>query len=199
MMVMEEGALPQAALPVQELRDQLRLGTTDGGAADALLGTHLRAAMAAIEARTGKVLIARRFRWRFAGWRDAEGQPLPLAPVGAVHEVAVIAGDGTRHPVDPARWRLVPDLHRPRVAARGGSLPPVAEDGFVEIDFTAGFAEGWASVPPDLRQAVMLLAARYHEDRVEGGYGGGHSLPFGVSALIERFRSVRLLGGRGRR
>ncbi|MFB2593680.1 hypothetical protein ACEYYB_02410 [Paracoccus sp. p4-l81] len=199
MMVIEEGALAAEALPIQELRDQLRLGGADGGTADGLLGTHLRAAMAAIEARTGKVLIARRFRWRFAGWRDADGQPLPLAPVAQVHEVAVIAGDGTRHVVDPARWRLVADLHRPRVSGRGGALPAVDEDGFVEIDFTAGFATQWDQVPPDLRHAVMLLAARYHEDRVEGGQGQAAALPFGVSALIERFRSVRILGGRGRR
>lgn len=198
MMVIEEGTLPSAALPVQELRDQLCLGAADAGTADALLATHLRAALAAIEARTGKVLIARRFRWRFAGWRDDDGQPLPLAPVTQVHEVALLAADGSRQVIDAARWRLVLDLHRPRVVATGG-LPAIPEGGGLEIDFTAGFAADWAGVPPDLRHAVLLLAARYHEDRAEGGYGGAHPLPFGVTALIERFRSVRLLAGRGRR
>ena len=51
------------------------------------------------------------------------------------------------------------------------------------------------AVPPDLAQAVLLVAARYHEDR---SYEGTHSaMPFGVSALIERWRAVRVLGGRG--
>ena len=44
--------------------------------------------------------------------------------------------------------------------------------------------------------AVLMLAARYHEDRVFEGTQA--AMPFSVSALIERWRSVRVLGGRGR-
>ncbi len=199
MMVMEEGPLPEAVLPVQELRDQLRLGAADAGTADGLLATHLRAAMAAVEARTGKVLIRRPFRLRLADWYGVEGLPLPLAPVSAVDELAMLGVDGTRQVVDPALWRLAEDLHRPRIVALGGWRPVVPDGGGVEIGLTAGFAATWQGVPADLRHAVMLLAARYHEDRVEGGYGGANPLPFGVTALIEPYRSVRILGGRGRR
>jgi len=199
MMVMEEGTLPQAALPVQELRDQLGLGAADAGTADGLLATHLRAAMAAIEARTGKVLIRRNFRIRMSEPREDAGVPLPLAPVSAVTEVAILAADRTRQVIEPALWRLAEDLHRPRLVGLGGWRPVVTEGGALELTFTAGFAPDWAGLPSDLRQAVMLLAARYHEDRAEGGYGGANPLPFGVTALIEPYRAVRILGGRGRR
>ena len=50
-------------------------------------------------------------------------------------------------------------------------------------------------MPADLAQAVLMLAARYHEDR--SFEGSQSAMPFGVSALIERWRSVRVLGGRG--
>ncbi|WP_317616365.1 hypothetical protein [Paracoccus mutanolyticus] len=39
------------------------------------------------------------------------------------------------------------------------------------------------------------MAARYHEDRVFEGTQA--AMPFSVGALIERWRSVRVLGGRG--
>ncbi|HRO16297.1 MAG TPA: head-tail connector protein, partial [Paracoccus sp. (in: a-proteobacteria)] len=63
--------------------------------------------------------------------------------------------------------------------------------------FSAGFGTSWDRVPADLAQAVLMLAARYYEDR---GFDGTQlALPHGVSALIERWRAVRTLGGRGGR
>ncbi|MGB8623245.1 MAG: hypothetical protein WCD16_10540, partial [Paracoccaceae bacterium] len=65
MMLIEQTAVPAAALPVSQFRDHLRLGTgfADDGAQDALLEATLRAAMAALEGRTGKVLLSRPFLW----------------------------------------------------------------------------------------------------------------------------------------
>jgi hypothetical protein len=42
-----------------------------------------------------------------------------------------------------------------------------------------------------------MLAARYYEDRSHDGTKG--AMPFGVSVLIERWRQVRTLAGRGSR
>ena len=75
-------------------------------------------------------------------------------------------------------------------------LPDPVSGGSVEIDFTAGFGPVWETVPADLRQAVLLLAAQYYEMRHDGDADGA-AMPFGVAALIERWRTVRLLGGRG--
>ncbi|REF71693.1 head-tail connector protein [Paracoccus versutus] len=201
MMLVEVTAPAAGALPVAVLRDHLRLGTgfdlggADDGAETAALAGFLRPAVATVEARTGKVLLARRFRLRLEEWRDPEGQPLPLAPVEAVEAVGIADAAGAAVPVDPAAWRLVPDMQRPVLAPVGTFLPAVPSGGFAEITFRAGFAAEWAGLPADLAQAVLLLAARYHEDRSFEGSAG--ALPFGVSALIERWRSVRVLGGRG--
>ena len=76
-----------------------------------------------------------------------------------------------------------------------GSLPSVPAGGHVTVRFAAGFGTGWDDVPADLAQAVMMLAARYYEDR---GFDGSQlALPHGVSALIDRWRAVRTLAGRG--
>ena len=194
MMLIEQTVVPGAVLPVQEFRDHMRLGTgfADDGAQDVLLERVLRAAIAAVEARVGKVLVTHRFQWTLSAWRDLGEQALPVAPVQAIVSVSLLDKTGAATVVDPSRYVLEKDLHRPKLVASGVLLPTIATDGSVEIVFDAGFGAAWSAVPVDLRQAVFLLAAHYHEHRSEAGLG---SLPFGVMALVERYRTIRILGG----
>ena len=60
--------------------------------------------------------------------------------------------------------------------------------------FDAGFGAAWGNVPPDLAQAVLLLAAEFYDRRNELGEGVA-GLPYAVQALIEKWRIVRVLGG----
>lgn len=195
MMLSEQTGVPGSALPVQALKDHLRLGTgfSDDGMQDVLIEGYLRAAMAGIEGRIGKVLIARRFLWGLEAWRDLEGQAMPVAPVTGIVSVSLVDAAGAVTVVAPSRYRLVLDTHRPRLAAAGILLPVVPVDGRAEVVFDAGFGT-WAVVPADLAQAVMMLAAEFYERRHEAATVAG--LPFAVQALIERWRNVRVLGGR---
>lgn len=197
MMLSELTTVPGASLPVQGLKDHLRLGTgfTEDGLQDGLIEAYLRAAIAAVEGRIGKVLIGRRFKLELEDWRAKGEQPLPVAPVSAVVSVTVVDAADVALPVEPARYRLVRDMHRPKLVSVGVLLPTVPMDGRVEVVFDAGFGATWAEVPVDLAQAVMLLAAEYYETR-QPGDGGSSGLPFAVQALIERWRTVRILGGK---
>ncbi|MCA0272692.1 MAG: hypothetical protein LCH69_11585 [Proteobacteria bacterium] len=195
MMLSEVMPVPQGALPVAEFKDHLRLGTgfADDGVQDALAESYLRAAMAAVEGRTGKALIERAFLLTLPDWRWPDSQTLPVAPVAALASVTVLDRDGVAELIPPARYRLVADMQRPRIAAAGTVLPGVPQGGRIEIRFSAGFGPSWSDVPADLAQAVFLLAATYHEERHDAGAARG--IPFGVTALIERWRTVRVLGG----
>ena len=66
MYVMDETELPLSALPIAEFRAHLRLGTgfAEDSLQDSVLEGFLRAALAAVEGRCGKVLIARVITWR---------------------------------------------------------------------------------------------------------------------------------------
>jgi uncharacterized phiE125 gp8 family phage protein len=196
MMLTEETTVPGAALPVQELKDHLRLGSgfTDGNIQDGLIESYLRAAMAAIEARIGKILIRRRFLWLLDCWRDGEEQALPVAPVSGITSVTLVDAAGGETVVAATAYRLIPDLHRPRLAGRGSLLPVLPALGQVKVVFDAGFGVAWSDVPADLRQAVLLLAAEYYEHRHDDNAQTA-GLPFGVVTLIERWRTVRILGG----
>jgi len=196
MMLMEETAVPLAALPLAEFKAHLRLGTgfSDGDIQDPVLESFLRAALAAIEGRTGKVLLERNFSWVLSGWRDAQGQALPVAPVNEILSLTLRDRNDESEIVPPGHYRLERDAHRPVLRPVGSFLPSIASGSVAEIVFRAGYGAAWSDLPPDLAQAVLMLAAHYYEYRHEMGLSGG-CMPFGVSSLIERYRTVRLLGG----
>lgn len=196
MMLTERTSVPASALPVGEFREHLRLGTgfADDTIQDSLLETCLRAAMAAIEARTGKALMVRLFAWNVTAWRDLARQTLPVAPVTRILLLKIIDRHGKENDIEPKRYALERDAHRPRLASTSMFLPSIPVGGSAEIEFEAGYAGTWEKLPDDLKRAVLLLAATYYENRYEGA-GAGSAIPYGVATLIERYRNVRLFGG----
>ncbi|MEM6482042.1 MAG: hypothetical protein AAF922_01810 [Pseudomonadota bacterium] len=196
MMLIEETAVPQAALPLEGFKAHLRLGTgfSDGDIQNVVLESFLRAAIAAIEARTGKILIERSLSWTLTRWRDDTKQPLPVAPVNRIVSVKLRDRADDEELIDAAAYRLEADSQRPVIRPNGACLPTIPMGGVVEITFEAGIAMDWIGLPSDLGHAVILLAATYYENR-DATHLSGTSMPHAVSALIERYRTVRLLAG----
>lgn len=197
MILTEVSAPPSAAVPVRAFAEHLRLasGFADDGSQDAVLEHYVRAAMAAIEARLGRALLARDFAWTVTRWREDTCQVLPIGPVRSVSEVKLVDADGAQTQADPGAWSVIRDSQRPRLVGKfGRSLPKIPRAGHAEIRLNAGFGEAWGDVPADLRQAVFLLAAHFYENRAEGATPAG-SLPFGVLVLIEAYRATRIGGG----
>lgn len=193
MILSEESAIADAALPVARFRSHLRLGSGFGedGLQDDLLKGFLRAAIAAIEARTGKVLISRDFAWVVYGWPDPQGARLPVAPVTAVTGVMLVDAQAVETAVSADLYWLERDAQRPVLRPSGALLPTIATGGHARVALTTGMAADWDGLPADLGQAVLLLAAHYYEYRDETALAAG-CMPFGVSSLIERYRAVRL-------
>ena len=194
MLLIEQTKVPDGALPLGAFKDHLKVGSGFGApdGQDAVLLTCLRGAMASVEARTGKSVIERRFRWRITAWRDLGRQVLPVAPVQAIEEVRVVSLSGQATVIDPGAWRLEPDTHRPALVARGLVLPTIPVGGAAEVVFDAGYGPAWSDVPADLAQAVMMLAAHLYETR---GADATPALPESIAALLAPHRLVRLFGG----
>ena len=127
MMLVEETQVPQAALPVADFKSHLRLGSgfAEDSVQDAVLESFLRAAMAAVEARTGKVLIEREFSWTLSHWRDASGQILPVAPVSAIAEMVLVDRAGDETAIAAGAYQLRPDQQRPRICPVASLLPTI--------------------------------------------------------------------------
>ncbi len=198
MMLIEQTQVPDAGLPVAEFRDHLQLGSgfADDGLQDAVLIAQLRAAMAAVEGETGKVLLTKTFQYVVTAWREPNKQVLPVAPVRAVQTFAITDLNDVATAIDQAAFRLRGDDHCPSVISTSWALPTIPVGGTAEFVFDAGFAN-WASVPADLRQAVLMLAAHFYENR-SATVDRAVALPLSVATLLKRHKPVRLFGG-GRR
>ena len=192
-MLSEVTSVPDTALPLEAFKAHLRLGTGFGveDLQDSLLIGFLRAALAAVEKRTGKVLIARDFLWQITRLEQGKPIPLPRAPVLAVTALTQVDAVGDRLTVAQSDYELLPDVLAPRLCAPCGCWPSLQGGGYLELAFQAGFGTSWDSVPADLAQAVLMLAAHFYEYRNDTGLHGG-CMPFGVASLIERYRPLRL-------
>jgi uncharacterized phiE125 gp8 family phage protein len=197
MILTEVSAPPVAAVPVRAFAQHLALGSgfADDGSQDAALEIYLRAAMAAIEARLGRAMLAREFSLSLPCWREESSHTLPIGPLRSVESVTLIDADGSEEAADPDAWSVLRDSQRPRLVGRfGRSLPRIPRSGRAEIRFVAGFGASWDEVPADLRQATFLLAAHFYENRSVTGAVAG-SMPFGVIMLLEAYRTARIGGG----
>lgn len=193
MMLSEVTPVPDAALPLEAFKAHLRLGTGFGeeDLQDSVLTGFLRAALAAIENRTGKALLQRDFTWLVSAWRHPDRADLPIAPVTNLIALRQLDVAGAAMVLATDTLRLVSDSLQSRLYPRAGSLPRLDGGDQLEITLTAGFAESWQDLPRDLAQAVLMLAAHYYEYRDDTALHGG-CMPFGVVSLIERYRLLRL-------
>lgn len=191
-MVIELTSVADAALPVEAFKAHLRMGTAFSveDVQDEVLTGFLRAAIAGIEARTDKVLIARDFSVTCHNVRRRDVLGLPLAPVSGIARVVAVSAEGIETDLTLERFRLEQDAQVPRL--RGPIAVP--SQGELRVELVAGYGATWDEVPADLRQAVMMLAAHYYEYRDDTALSPG-CMPFGVSSLIERYRHIRI--GRG--
>mgnify|MGYP000456966295 CR=1 FL=1 len=197
MMLSEVTPVPDTALPLEAFKAHLRLGTGFGeeDLQDSVLTGFLRAALAAIENRTGKALLQRDFLWVVTAWRRRDWAPMPIAPVETLQAISLIDAQGLATAQPPESYWVEPDSQQPRLHPRASTLPLLENGARLEITLTAGMASSWQDLSHDLAQAVLMLAAHYYEYRDDTALHGG-CMPFGVVSLIERHRLLRITPGR---
>ncbi|MBT9384251.1 hypothetical protein KM176_10320 [Pseudooceanicola sp. CBS1P-1] len=193
MLLVEINQVASTLLPIEAFRDHLRLGSgfAEDGLQDGVLEAYLRAAIAALEGRTGQAFLQRDFIWTLEEWSDPEGVRVPVTPVRFIQEVRIYEDEATYSAITGDEFRITADSYFPVFRRTSGLLPTIPDNGKAEVLMTAGAATEWAVLPGDLAQAVLLLAAHYYEYRNDPGLSRG-CMPFGVTALIERYRPIRL-------
>lgn len=193
MILNETTTVPSEAIPVAAFSEHLHLGSgfADDGALNTVLETYLRAAISAIEARSGMALFQRNFTWMLYSWSNPNAQRVPIGPVQAITTIRLISALGAETIADAEDYRLQKEGHQSRIVATGVSLPHLPHNGSVEIGLEAGFGPGWDDIPADLRQSVLMLAAHHYEHRTGKDVG---TFPSGILALLEPYRTIRLGG-----
>lgn len=171
--------LPPSALA--ELKQWLGITTEYD---DIPLTALLRAGLDICEAFTGLIPIEAGYEEvlaRSSGW-----QTLASRPVQAITSLEALAADGTRTALDVDDHAIELDADgagRFRVTAPG-------DESRIAVQFTAGLAPDWDSLPGALRHGIIRLAAHQHRERETSG--PGPLPPAAIAALWRPWRRMRM-------
>lgn len=186
-------AAPEATpVTVAEIKANSRI---DHSADDTMLAILLQAAVDHFDGWTGtlgRCIVTQGWRLDLGGWPSCRTIGLPFPDVTAV-AVTYYDADNVEQTVSSSLYELLEDARGSFIRFRDGFTYPAVysdrSDG-VRVAFTAGFGNA-AAVPAAIKQAIMLLAAHWYENR-EATIEGTTSIeiPFGVRALTRPYERV---------
>ncbi|MEM0984642.1 MAG: hypothetical protein AAGJ32_00200 [Pseudomonadota bacterium] len=176
----------EPVIALEDALDFLRMGH-DGEAA--LVTDLVKAATARLEAASGLSLVTRTLSRKFRQWPatlSGIGFILRPKPVLRLRSVVSVADDGTEEDVT-SRFQL----HAGRLVVRPWSVAPaISRGGTAVITFDSGFGSA-ATVPEDLKLAVLqLVAEAYRTGRTE--LDGDAGFPPNVAGTILAYREFRV-------
>lgn len=196
-----------------EMMAHLRLGSEQEAG---LLHGHIRAARHLVESWTGRALISQSWRWFLDVWPESSAEEwwdgvrpgaitraasrfveIPKAPLRSIDSVTLF-DDADQQVVWSAGNYFSDIAGTPgRLVLRNGAVTPRGgrAANAIQISFTCGFGDAPSDVPAPLRQAVLMLAAHYFENReVLTGTGNDRAvvLPMGVQSLLTPYRIMRV-------
>lgn len=177
------------AVTLAEAKLYLRIDAADE---DELVRTLVSAARLLIEAASGRLLIHQTWRLVLDGWPANGTARLPLAPVSQIVAARVFNAQGVPTIVAASALSLETGADPPAIWVQAAVAGPGRAMAGIEIDVLAGFGDAPAAVPEPFRQAILMMVARWYEQRGDAGQRGDASLPTDVLALIAPYRRVRI-------
>jgi uncharacterized phiE125 gp8 family phage protein len=183
---------PPAIEPVTlaEARAHLRIDGTDD---DDYLAAMISAARMQVETGIRRVLIDQTWRICRDDWPSAGRLDLPIGPVRSIASVVAWTADGEQVVFAASTYALDAASTPARLKLAASPPPGLRAMNGLEIDLVAGYGPSGIDVPQPLRQAIMILVARWYENREGYAYGVvPSSIADAFEALIAPFRRMRL-------
>ncbi|MFN7666701.1 MAG: head-tail connector protein, partial [bacterium] len=115
---------------------------------------------------------------------------LARTPLISVDAVKVAGSNGLMEDIAPALYQIESVGQTVFLRnAYGADLPNPTKDRFgIRVDATIGFGDTPSTIPPTLRQAILLLVASYYENRGKGDL----DMPQSVKTLLSPWREVKI-------
>ena len=172
---------------VADLKSFLRV---EHDADDAVIASLLTAARAQIEAATGRMLLAQRWRLVLDAWPRDGRIVLRGGPLRALIAVRSYDERGYSHGLDLDSFVL--DLAGGVIASPPWALPePGRAVAGIELDLELGYGTAPDDVPAPLRHAVRMLVAQWYDNRGDVDASAA-VLPGGIAGMIAGYRTVTL-------
>jgi uncharacterized phiE125 gp8 family phage protein len=175
-------------LNVVELKAHLRIIDDDGGQ-DVLLANLIGAATQAIERTINRAMVQRTLRATLDQF-PVDGRPilLPMPPAISVSAVQYIDSASQQQTIVPADYRVDVASQPARLHPTSSAWPEAKRmTGSVSADYIAGYGTA-DDVPLDLRHAVLLLAAHWHEHSEAASALSLHETPQAFNFLVDNYR-----------
>lgn len=173
-----------AGTALDELKQWLAISTSQE---DLMLEALLRSSMDMCEGFTGTIALEALCEEVLIA--SGEWQCLSTKPVQAITEVDAIPVDGLRYALPSESYAIDLDTDGGGlvrlIGGGAGSLP----ESRVAVQFTAGLAPTWTTLPESLRHGIIRLAAHHYRERDSNP---GITPPAAVAALWRPWRRVRL-------
>lgn len=149
-------------IPLSDIKQQTNV---DYGADDALLETHLAAAVAQLEDDTHRIIEQREFVEEFASFTQVNhfGElSTPLVSVASVECYDAVEGD--LQTLATSVYRVVTGKYGHIELKYDQEWPDIlCRNDAIKITYTAGFTKD--TIPANLRLALMVLTAHFYENR----------------------------------
>lgn len=158
---------------------------SDAAEDDADLRGFIAAARAHAEQLLGRAIVPRPVRAIFDGWPCGDGQLELLVPVVSVDAVTYTGPAGGAAPAWTGFVARTSNGGVTRVRpASGQDWPALGSDPLITLDATSGYAR----VPDDLRQAILMIAAHWHANREAVTVDGGADVPMSARDILRSHR-----------
>ena len=176
---------------VSEAKEYLRI---DSAVEDPVVASLILAARLHIEGALDIAMITQSWSLFLDCWPEDGRVSIPLGPLKSVDSVKVYEADDATQTVPPDTYVVDPSALRPRLVRQAGAVwpRPGRPANGIEIALTAGYDDTPAKVPAPIRQAVLMLAAHWYEQREPVVFDRPDELPHGVADLLKPYRQVRL-------
>jgi len=176
---------------VSEAKDYLRVDTA---IEDPVVASLILAARLHIEGALDIAMVTQSWSLFLDCWPEEGRVSIPLGPLKSVDSMKVYDADDAAQTVSPETYVVDLSSLRPCLVRQAGTVwprPGRAANG-IEIALTAGYGEAPDKVPQPIRQAVLMLAAHWYEQREPVVFEKPDELPHGVADLLKPYRQVRL-------
>jgi len=185
-MILKQIAAP-AVEPVSLDEAKLHM-RVDIAADDTKIQALITAAREYVEKATRRSLITQEWRYCLDSFPAGAEIKLPRPPLVSVDEFTYTDSGGTETDVAAATYSADTDGEPGRIVLDYGETWPsdtLATLNPVKVEFTAGYGDAAADVPQIYRQAILLLAAHWYEQREAATAGEvSREVPFAVQSLI---------------
>ena len=179
-----------AVITASEFKTHARVYHTQD---DTYIATLILVATQCIEHETRRAMIHRVFNLQMSAF-PADGEIiLPRSPMSSVQNISYTDKDGNLQVVPAGNYHTYSVNGVGRVVLKSTAAWPVTLNtgGMdVDVEFVAGYGATSASVPVSLKQAVLLWATHWYDNRTSVNVGNlVTELPMTVQRLIVNYHS----------